>query len=470
MLVQMRAMIKTSIMVTTIEAHRLNLVLLLVTAWAVLSGPVYATGKGEFDRPGYHPAGEAIQWDATAIRVSHTLHHAVETLPGLPLYKADPRKLVLVVEQGDHHATLLDGDGFESIHRWPTRPDLRGSPGFSRDGRFAFLTSGDGWIAKFDLYNLKTVAEIRAGVSSRGAALSGDGRHVLVANDQPHSLVVLDAHDLSLREMIDVRDETGASSRVLAVHDAPARSSFIAALEDIPELWELRYDEGAPPVYQGLVHDFRLGEGVPVPGDFPPRRVRLDAPLEDLLFDPDQLYVLGVVAGGGRVQAVDLDTRRRLATLDLPGLPRPGVAVRWQQDGRTLLALPNLREGLVIILDEASWKPIKIIDTPGPGAFMASHADNPYLWLAGFPGPHQDAVSIIDKRSLEIVRTLRPEPGKSAAHLAFSADGRHVLVSVREDEGAIRVYESGSLEAVARIPMRRPVGLYPVAVPWIPPS
>jgi hypothetical protein len=281
---------------------------------------------------------------------------------------------------------------------------------------------------------------------------------------------MLDAGDLALRERIEVRDEDGKPARVAAVYDAPARNSFIAALRDIPELWELRYDEGAPPVYQGMVHDFRLGEGVPVPGDFPPRRVRLLAPLDDLLFDPDQLYVLGVVAGSGRVQAVDLDTRRRLATLDLPGLPRPGAAVRWRQDGRTLLALPNRREGLVIILDETNWKPLAVIDTPGPAAFMASHADNPYLWLAGFPDPHQDVVLVIDKRGLKVVRTLRPQPGTRAAQLAFAADGRHVLVSVGEDAGSIRVYESGSLEEVARIPMRGPAGIHPVAAPWIPPS
>jgi hypothetical protein len=450
----------------TITDARSGLILGLLLAG--LPGSPWAVPDGEPAGHRHPPSAETPRWDAAAIRASHVVHPEPEGETAAPPRSGDTR--FLVVESGGRYASLVDGERFEVIHRWATRPGLRGAPRFSADGRFVYLSSAGGWIAKYDLHRLGMVAEIRAGASSRNVALSGDGRYLLVANEQPHTLVVLDARDLALRERIEVRDDAGKSSRVSAVHDAPARSSFIVALSDIPELWELRYDEGAPPVYPGLVHDFRLGEGVPVPGDFPPRRVRLDAPLADLLFDPDQLYVLGIVAGGSRIQAVDLDTRRRLATLDLPGLPRTGAAVRWQQDGRTLLALPNQSEGLLIILDEVNWKPVKVIDTPGPGAFMASHAGNPYLWLGGFPGPHQDAVLIIDKRSLEIVQTLRPEPGKRAAHLAFGADGRHVLVSVGEDAGAILVYDSRRLEEVARIPMRRPAGIHPVAVPWIPGS
>jgi DNA-binding beta-propeller fold protein YncE len=424
----------------------------------VLAGPTWGDQGGQLAEHRYQTTAAAPHWDAAAIRASHVRHDSGEIVVRR---EADPCHLILVVESGDHHASLLDGERFEVIHRWPTRPGLRGSPKFSADGRFVFFTAGDGWITKYDLQRLETVAEIRAGTASRNAALSGDGRHLLVANDQPHTLVILDADDLSLRELIEVRDEEGRSSRVSAVYDAPARHSFIAALKDIPELWELRYDADAPPVYQGFVHDFRLGEGVPVPGAFPPRRVRLDEPLDDFLFDPDYLYVIGVT-GKGRVAAIDLDTRRRRAGLDLPGLPRPGAGVRWQRQGRTLLALPNLREGVVTVIDEASWEVIKSIPTQGPGFFLASHADSPYLWGDVFFGPQQDVLHLIDKESLEIAYSLRPEPGKRAAHVSFSGDGKYALVSIWEEEGALVVYDSASLAEVKRIPMQRPTGKYPV--------
>ncbi|HSJ47944.1 MAG TPA: cytochrome D1 domain-containing protein [Gammaproteobacteria bacterium] len=418
-----------------------------------------ANPGGQLAEHRYQAPEESAQWDAAAIRASHVLYPLADDVVATSSSKASER--FLVVESGDHHASLLDGEAFELIHRWPTRPGLRGSPKFSADGRFVYFLSGEGWVTKYDLQRLAPVAEVRAGSASRNLALSGDGRYLLVANDQPHTLVVLDAHDLGLREVIEVRDEEGRSSRVSAVYDAPARNSFIAALKDIPELWELRYDADAPPVYQGFVHDFRLGEGVPVPGEFPPRRVLLQAPLDDFLFDPDYLYVIGVT-GNGQVMAIDLDARRRLAALDVSGLPRPGAGVRWEREGRTLLALPNLREGQVTVIDEARWEVVKSIATQGPGFFLASHESSPYLWGDVFFGPHQDVLHLIDKQSLEIAHTLRPEPGKRAAHVAFSADGKRALVSVWEEEGALVVYDSASLEEIKRIPMSRPTGKYSV--------
>ena len=81
----------------------------------------------------------------------------------------------------------------------------------------------------------------------------------MVANYLPHTLVVLDARDLSLVKVLEVEDKQGKSSRVSAVYDAAPRKSFIAALKDIPEIWEISYDDKAAPIYDGLVHDYKLG-------------------------------------------------------------------------------------------------------------------------------------------------------------------------------------------------------------------
>jgi hypothetical protein len=69
---------------------------------------------------------------------------------------------------------------------------------------------------------------------------------------------------------------------------------------------------------------------------------------------------------------------------------------------------------------------------------------------------------VIDKRTLEVVRTLRPEPGKSAAHVEFTRTGRYALVSIWEMEGALIVYDAQTLEEVKRLPMKKPVGKYNV--------
>ncbi|MCK5669190.1 MAG: c-type cytochrome, partial [Gammaproteobacteria bacterium] len=161
----------------------------------------------------YTPLAEVPDWGVEQIKESHVIHYQLDKLGKTPVYDADPLNLFLVVETGDHHATILDGDRFEPIHRFKTRHALHGGPKYSPDGRFVYLASRDGWISKFDMYNLKTVAEIRAGINTRNIAISGDGRYVIAANYLPHTLAILNATDLSPIKTIPVEDYSGNSSR-----------------------------------------------------------------------------------------------------------------------------------------------------------------------------------------------------------------------------------------------------------------
>jgi DNA-binding beta-propeller fold protein YncE len=79
-----------------------------------------------------------------------------------------------------------------------------------------------------------------------------------------------------------------------------------------------------------------------------------------------------------------------------------------------------------------------------------------------FSGPDKDAMQVIDKQTLEIVKTLRPSPGKTSAHVEFTRDGKYALVSIWETDGAVVVYDANTLEEVKRLPMNKPVGKYNV--------
>lgn len=413
----------------------------------------------------YAPAPSPPQWDAEAITASRILHADPATLPERPVFAADPLNLFVVVESGDHHVTILDGDRFEPIHRFPSRFALHGGPKFSPDGRFVYFASRDGWVSKFDLYGLRMVAETRAGINTRNLAVSADGRWVAVANYLPRSLVLLDAADLSLAKVIPaqgLRDK--ASSRVSAVYDAAPRKSFIVALKDIAEVWEIPYDPKARPVYTGLVHSYEKGmeEALPAAGSFPVRRIALDAPLDDFFFDQPYRHLLGSARDRGKVSVVQLDVGREIATLALPGLPHLGSGIGWRYEGRPVMATPDLNEGAVSVIDMKDWRLVRRIPTLGPGFFLRSHENTPYAWTDVSLGPQRDALHVIDKRTLEIVRTLRPEPGKTAAHVEFTRDGRYALVSIGEMDGALVVYDAATLEEVKRVPMRKPSGKYNV--------
>ena len=412
----------------------------------------------------YTPASEPIVWGRSQIEASHIQHNDESQLSSSPVFETDDLlNLFLVVELGDHHVTLLDGDRLEPIHRFKSRFALHGGPKYSSDGRFVYFASRDGWISKYDIYNLKLVAEIRAGINTRNLAVSHDDRYVMVANYLPHTLVLLDARDLQPVKIFDVSDHSGKSSRISAVYTAPPRDSFIAALKDIPEVWQIYYGDDPPPGFSGWVHDYNPESGdADISEPFPVRRIKVDDYLDDFFFDQEYVSIIGA-SREGKGQVVDLDVGRVIVPdLALPGMPHLGSGITWEYNGKTVLATPNLRAGNVSVIDMENWQTIKHIETLGPGFFMRSHENTPYAWVDVFFGPNRDAMHVIDKRSLEIVKTLRPAPGKTAAHIEFTRDGKYALLSIWDNDGALVVYDAGSLEEVKRLPMNKPSGKYNV--------
>lgn len=409
------------------------------------------------------PLASVPVWGAGQIAASRVIHASAPALDQ-PRFAADPKNLFVVVEAGDHHATILDGDRFEPLARFQTRFALHGGPKFTPDGRYVFFMSRDGWVSKYDLWTLTMLAEVRAGINARNIAISRDGKHIAVANYLPRTLVMLSAEDLSVEKIFDVKDKNGNPSRVSAVYQARPRDSFIAALKDVPEIWEIATDPNAPPVYTGLVHSYERGmeEGVPASqGLFAHRRITVPEPLDDFFFDPSYDYLVGS-AREGKAVVVDLVIRRAVKQLEMPGLPHLGSGISWNWNGRPVMATPLLKAGRINVLDMQDWSLLKSIETPGPGFFMRSHENSPYAWTDSMLGTRKDTLTIIDKRTLEVVRGVTPEPGKTAAHVEFDKDGRHVLVSVWEEKGALVVYDAATFAEVKRLPMSKPSGKYNV--------
>ncbi|MDH5766270.1 MAG: nitrite reductase, partial [Gammaproteobacteria bacterium] len=385
----------------------------------------------------YTPLKELPRWGAEEIRASQIINKDVQKLPSKPVWDADPMNLFIVVELGDHHATLLNGDTFEPIHRFQTRFALHGGPKYSSDGRYVYFGSRDGWVSKYDIYNLKVVAEVRAGINIRNIAVSHDGRYIMVANYLPHTLVLLDASDLSLIKIIDVKNDKGETSRVSAVYTADPRNSFVAALKDIPEVWEINYSDNPPAGFARWEHDYNEESGdVIKSAPFPVRRIPVTSYLDDFFFNQEYDLILGT-SRDQKGMVLSLDIGRVINTLDIPGMPHLGSGITWQYKGRTVMASPNLKDSEVTVIDMETWETVKRIKTLGPGFFMRSHENTPYAWVDVFFGPNKDAVHIIDKRTLEIVKTLRPAKGKTAAHVEFDKTGKHALLSIWDMDGAV---------------------------------
>ncbi|MDW3225773.1 MAG: cytochrome D1 domain-containing protein [Paracoccaceae bacterium] len=410
------------------------------------------------------PLPEIPVWDAA--RIAETLAVNPDYIaPDKPQHDADPLNIFLVVETGDHHISVLDGDTFDVLARLPTPLAVHGGPKFTPDGRFTFVMSRDGWVQKIDLWSMQEVARLRAGVNSRNIAMSKDGKYLAVANYLPHSLTILSTADMSVQRIFDVVGKDGDSSRVSAVYQAPQRDSFILALKDIPEIWEVATDPNAETVYEGFVHSHEkdMVEAIASSeGLFARRRIELSEPLDDFFFTPDYRFLIGAARESDRGVVVNLNVGRETHELPLSGLPHLGSGISWVFQDRRVMATPHLREGKLSVIDTENWEVLTQIETDGPGFFLRSHENSPYVWADVFFGPNRDAMHVIDKQSLEIVKTLRPVPGKTLAHVEFDREGRHALVSLWEDDGAILIYDAKTLEEVKRLPMRKPSGKYNV--------
>ncbi|MHB1333810.1 MAG: cytochrome D1 domain-containing protein [Sulfuriferula sp.] len=410
----------------------------------------------------YTPLAVEPKWGDKEMEATHKVFFLPGSLRDKPVYQADPLNLFVVVESGDHHVTILDGDTFIALARFPSHFALHGGPKFSPHGRFVYFASRGGWITRYDLYNLKVTAEIRAGINTRNLAVSGDGKYVLVGNYLPHDLVLLNAADLSVAKIIPAVGENGQSSRVSAVYEAKPRHSFVVALKDVPEIWEIKYDTAAGmntsqrPVNAGPGEADNISPAITI------HRIRVNDYLDDFFLDPSYHYLIATARNAKEGQVVDLDSGKVIAHVDLPGMPHLGSAITWEYHGDPVFATPNLKQGIVSVIDMKTWKTVKHIKTLGPGFFIRSHQNTPYAWVDVAFGPDKDAMQVIDKRTLQIVATLRPEPGKTSIHTEFTRDGRYALVSIWEKDGALAVYDARTLKLVKLIPMSKPVGKYNV--------
>lgn len=172
------------------------------------------------------------------------------------------------------------------------------------------------WIACLGALSLVALSTRAA---EPAQASSPDGRWQLRA--EGHALVVLDRGERV--KTIDASRRDGQQrSTVAEIHAVPQRRSFVIAFDTLAELWELSIDPNAEPVFDGLVHDWRLGEGIAEPGFLGVRRTPLGRPLRELQIDDSGAFVLGREpdASGlrGALRLVQLDVRRAIARFAAP--------------------------------------------------------------------------------------------------------------------------------------------------------
>jgi hypothetical protein len=199
------------------------------------------------------------------------------------------------------------------------------------------------------------VAAAACGAAEAAAAprASAEGGRWLVAAEGP--LLVVYEHGSRVKTLAATGLDGRDSSAVAAIHYLPARRSFVISFETLPELWELSVDPQAAPIFDGLVHDYRMGESLGEPGYLGARRTRLDVPLPELAVDDGGAYVVGrtAVAPGGlaTLHLVQLDVRRIIGRFSVTGDPDLAAAQVLQQGANRMLRIPDRQGGAPTLVD-----------------------------------------------------------------------------------------------------------------------
>lgn len=389
------------------------------------------------------------------LRLGAALASGLSILEGTEAAMAAAGDMLLVDGDGRHLA-LLDPTSLVSRQRWRVEGAVHGEPRLTPDSRHAFVALRDGSIARHDLAAGAQAARVQAGADPRGLALSADGQWLLAAHGA--ALTLFDRNLQPVRRYPAASLDGKVTSRVAAVFHAAARRSFVVAFDTLRELWEISYDRAAPPIFDGLVHDYRMGEAIATSGFLGVRRTPLEEPFTALALDASHRHVLGA-DGGGTLAVLNLDVRRRIARLPVPA-PSPALLADFVQQGTPRLAVAAA-DGTIQIVGTAPWRLERTLRSGAREAvWLRTHPRSAHLWLATQAGDGAQ-LTLIDKDTLEVAGTIAL-PGRLLGPVAFASDAR-AWISVRDREDAVLVVDERRRAIAGRLPTGANPAVWPVS-------
>lgn len=266
--------------------------------------------------------------------------------------------------------------------------------------------AGPGWAVAAAGDTAEPVHALQASRDG-GFALAAHGQRLSLFDAQGALLRRYDGSDLARRR----------HGRATALLCLPQRRSFVVAWDALAEWWEIALDPAAPPLYDGLVHDYRMGEAIATPGWLGVSRTPLERPLPQPGFsDPRAPWI--AAADDERVAVIHLDVRRRIAAWVQPDAALPAALLRREAD-RWVWWLPA--GSTLHRFDAATWQPLG--HEALPCRALALQAVGEAVWLLGVQEGE-------NRLWLRRSGSWLPLPaGKQAEAMQADEAGRHVLLA-----------------------------------------
>ncbi len=260
--------------------------------------------------------------------------------------------LVVTGTAGATRLLLIDCRSGDTLAIAAPAAALATAPVVSRDGRSLHVATRAGDLLRYSLPELRV--EARTALDYEVTALAvGDGADgVVLAGGRGRD--ALSAHDPeTLTEVHRYREPRPLA--VAALLDRSTRQRFVVGFADLREVWEIAYGRDAPPVLQGLVHDYRSNEAIPLPGRFTPRRFEVPTATRALVPGPAP-YEIARIDDAGTLGIVHLDVRREIERPALATPPQADRVVAWGKGAQRGLLVAASGADVADVLVAPSWK------------------------------------------------------------------------------------------------------------------
>jgi nitrite reductase (NO-forming) / hydroxylamine reductase len=392
------------------------------------------------------PKAEDVRWGMEQIRASREQLVDEASLPSRPTHNGNLDNLLLVTEREGRKIAVIDGDTHTLLGKVDASYRAHGYTFDPTSDRWAYNVGRDGWVFKIDLYTLRPVAKTKVGLDSRGIAMSDDGRYIIIGNYVPASAVILDAKTLEPVKVIETEatnpEGKMVKSRVCITSDVSPKlvgPYFILALKEAGQMW--RIDWSKP--------------------DFPIEKVeKVGHILHDGFLSPDNKRFYIASQTDNWMGVIDVANWTLVDKISTGKTPHPGSGAAWTaSDGHVYGATTHAGEGKIAVWDLADDKIAASIATTGPGLFIRSNENSPYVWADTMFAKPANHIYVFDKNPpFKVVKVI--EEGTQPLHPEFTDDGKFVYVADWQD-GKVRVYNATSFEKVAEIDgIATPTGIF----------
>jgi len=326
----------------------------------------------------------------------------------MKLYKKYPKAvdvdkvtdICFVTERDASKVTFLDGVKGTKLSTHPAGFAVHVTVTNKRQPRYAYSISRDGLVTMFDLASKgqQKIAECRIGTSSRGLAVSPDGKYLMAGNYEPGGAVLFDAMTLEplkvypTSSVIDTDGNIG-SSRVASIADTPYGPYFAMALKDAGHVYIVDYSKPNFPIVGDIanigkiLHDAFLNEGKEI-----------------------GRYFMIASQGSDVIGIVDFKTKTLAAKVytGTGSKPHPGQGSSWyNEEYGQLHATVNMNVGQVTVWDN-NWDVVRHIPTAGGGLFVGTSEHTPWIWADNVLGgsSNWNKMYLVNKQHLEVDRII----------------------------------------------------------------